>query len=738
MSMVTTPRTILCADWRTLPLAGDGRCLVEASAGTGKTWTIAVLYLRLLLDCAHSPRQIVVATFSIAAAQELRERIRARLLEASALLADFDSATPARDDDGARWLHARWSSMDASARSGDRNRLALALAELDLAPIGTLHSLCRKILAEHPFDSGSAFDPGEPIDSAELDGELREDLWRRLAQSDAGVLDTGDRAWFAAGEDALDAALKLVCRAGARVIQLDPEALARCMRPPHGKRIRDWAVQAVMQPRKRKLRDRLLQLADFIDAGNPDATLPTLAGEKFDPMLEEQLQPEALEAAQAHPTIDLVRHLLGLLKHREAPAMAAALARYRHDLLAAREQRLIARGQFTYDALIERALASLSGPAGAQLAGRLREAWPVALVDEFQDTDAQQFAILDRIYSDGSDSDGSAAQRGRLVMIGDPKQAIYGFRGGDVQAYLDASATATHTLQIATNFRSSTELVAALNELFDLAGPALSQTASAQIAYAPVIASGRRDTTPLTVKGIPVARPLTLHMSSAEKGESRENSLRACANQIAGMLDARDHRIGDELLQPGDIAVLLPRNNDVERLRVLLAARGVPCVGAGKGSVFATDIARDLQVLLYGVEHAADETLVRAALATRFFGLDVEALRDLLDQAETWQQHAQRFARWRQQWHADGVLAVIQSVVAENAAQLAVGRNVERMLTDPCVISASCCSSRANPATDRRVCSPGSPSSAAMKVKVKAMLRTNASCASNRMPNACS
>ncbi len=691
MKAAPIPCTIPCANWQTLPLAGDGRCLVEASAGTGKTWTIAVLYLRLLLECGHGPRQIVVATFSIAAAQELRERIRARLLEATSLITGFDSDAPVRDDDGARWLHMRWSSMDAFARIGDRNHLALALAELDLAPIGTLHRLCRRILAEHPFDSGTAFDPGEPIDSAELDRELRGDLWRRLAQSDARERDPGDLAWLQAGRKDLDAALKLAMRSGVSIREIDPGPVNDLMRAENAVAIRAFVGNGARFARSDSaLRSLLEELADFIEANDPDAQIPKRLKLGFPAPLEKQFKAADLENSRIDPVMLFAERALRLLPTASAPRKAAALTRYRRDLLAAREQRLLDRGQLTYDTLIDRALAALTGPEGASLAESLRKAWPVALVDEFQDTDAQQFAILDRIYSEDricsdhridGDAAAAAAQRGRLVMIGDPKQAIYGFRGGDVQAYLDASATATHTLQVTTNFRSSTELVGAFNALFDLAGPALGQGPSTQIAYAPVIASGKPDSKPLTVNGVRVQRPLALHVSDADKSD-RDDVLRACANHIAGILHARIHRLGEEILQPGDIAVLLPWNRDVERLRVLLAARGVPCVGAGKRSVFVTDIARELHVLLYGIEHAADETLVRAALATRLIGLEVEALRGLLDDAGAWQPHAQQFARWRLQWRAEGVLAVIQSVVAANASQLSASPDAERVLTD--------------------------------------------------------
>src|SRR5262249_1688127 len=151
------------AHWSELALAGGGRSLIEASAGTGKTWTISLLYLRLLLEQKLGPAQIVVTTFTDASAQELRGRIRARI---GCALDEAEHASAARvrvdgDDDGA-WLRSRWRSDGAAARA-DGNRLRLAQAELDRAPIGTLHSLCRRILADHPFESGSAFRLGNPV-----------------------------------------------------------------------------------------------------------------------------------------------------------------------------------------------------------------------------------------------------------------------------------------------------------------------------------------------------------------------------------------------------------------------------------------------------------------------------------------------------------------------------------------------------------------------------------------------
>src|SRR5690606_30981368 len=182
------------ANWRELPLTPGGRSLVEASAGTGKTWTIGVLWLRLLLEREEElgAERIVVTTFTEAAAQELRERLRRRLRDALALAAGHAPATP---DEGEAWLLSRW--QDEACRARDLRRLRLALADFDRAPIGTLHGLCQRILSEHPLESRQAFEPGEPASGKALLEELARDAWRVLRQGDdtplheAGLQDIG-------------------------------------------------------------------------------------------------------------------------------------------------------------------------------------------------------------------------------------------------------------------------------------------------------------------------------------------------------------------------------------------------------------------------------------------------------------------------------------------------------------------------------------------------------------------
>ncbi len=678
------------SDWIELPLQAGGRSLIEASAGTGKTWTIAVLYLRLLLEHGFSPKQIVVTTFTDAAAQELRERIRSRVLaaEQQAMQALEPQAKtpgamkiPTLDED---WLANRWRESsdgpdDSEKITADLNRLRLAAAELDLAPIGTLHSLCRKILTDYPFESGSTFDLGDMVSTGSIHAELIDDLWRRLGQSD-GELSAEDAAWWQAGRSSLSEHLRKAMAPGVSVGVVAEEAIRDLMQRHNAQMLRTWLGDGSQFTRANSaLRSRLTELASFIEAGDPIASPPHLAAVLADP-LQKHLKAQAIEEGSHAGILEFARQAEPVLDSLAYLSKGLALTRYRDELRARAQQRLAAAGQLTFDELIERVYRALP-PGGSVLADHLFEAWPVAMVDEFQDTDALQYAILDRIYRDHERAD-----RGRLVMIGDPKQAIYRFRGGDIDAYLEARDSATSTLTLDTNFRSSRQLVAAFNTFHARAGEILSSETTHRIRYQAVVASDRRDDEPYRVNGEICEEPLQFHYWASEDvppdAPSRvARALEACANQIVALLSG-GHTIGDKPVLPGDIAVLLPNNAQITTLRDLLSDRDVPCVSSAKSSVFGSDWARELQIVLYAAMHPRDEGAVRAALATRLGGKTYDQLRELRDRPDAWHLEASAFARLDHLWLTRGVLAVVQQVTADASTRLFTRGDSERVLTD--------------------------------------------------------
>lgn len=673
-------------DWRTLNLVAGGRSLIEASAGTGKTWTIAVLYLRLLLERGLSPRQIVVTTFTEAAAQELHERLRSKL-EWALLHADphtVPGAEPAADE---AWLRARWANVD-TRRNADVAHLRLALAEMDVAPINTLHGLCRRVLADYPFACGVTFALGDMVAGDTLLDEVTRDLWRRLQQGD--------------GSDALQV---LQREAGVELsLATLRTRLGMCLAP--GVTLDVLSAADIERMLPREWAPRLRALVD-------DASLftKTCALRNYWSALADVIDDHA-QVPPNHPVVKGLRNATALTgvsaagkQNAEVMAAAAFSARCAEDLDALREQplrrfwravadlarselhaRLQLRHQLTFDALLDKvgaALARESAGAGARpLADALCGAWPVALVDEFQDTDGQQYAILDAIYRDGAGD-----RRGRLVMIGDPKQAIYRFRGGDIHAYQRAAeqADADGRLRLDTNYRSSPALVAACNQFYASAGAVLSADTSQRIKYEPVHASNRCADQPYTIAGEPCAQPLQIHYLREAPGSAGARSalaLRVCANQIAAMLESGEQRIGGRPVMPSDIAVLLPTSRNISDLRELLAQRGVPCVSSSRTSVFQTDTARELQVVLYAVAHAGDLPALRGAAATRLWGDSFSQLQQRADDVASWQAVAQVFRQWHATWHERGIQAVVDQLTAHMAPRYLQTQGGERALTD--------------------------------------------------------
>ncbi|HEX5304488.1 MAG TPA: UvrD-helicase domain-containing protein, partial [Dyella sp.] len=662
-------------DWTRLQLAGDGRTLIEASAGTGKTWTIAALYLRLLLEQGLSPRAVVVTTFTDAAAQELRERLRAKLVWGEMAAADWQAGVAASVV-GADllWLQARWQDDPAQAER-DRLRLRLAQAELDLAPVGTLHSLCRRILTDYPFESGGGFQLGEMVASEALLDEWAADLWRRLQQGEVAVPEAP------ASLAALRRQLKAYLQPGVALWAPDAACLDAELPPARAGALDAFAAdKANFLPRKTALKNALQALAQWLrDRGEPPkvSVIANLLAAEAE--AHEQLSTDALSASATRELLAFATRAGRVLEYAAMADHVRAWQGWLAQVHAWREERLAARGQLSFDELIARVGSALARDDRA-LADRLHAAWPVALVDEFQDTDGQQYDILRAIYSDAG-----GAARGRLVMIGDPKQAIYRFRGGDIHTYLRAADGADQVLRLDTNHRSSRTLVAALNQFYAAVGDGLGADADGRIRVEPVKASGRRDDAPYTVDGAPVAQPLQLHAQPdypASVPERSRAALDACAQQIAALLADGRHRIGNRAVQPGDIAVLLPGNQDIVDLRARLQRLGVPCVGAGRSSVFALDVARELQILLYGIDHASDEGAVRAALATRLYGLSFHTLKALREQPEAWLDYEQQFQQWRARWQREGVLAVVRVLIERAAPALLAGDDGERMLTD--------------------------------------------------------
>ncbi|GAB3044827.1 UvrD-helicase domain-containing protein [Stenotrophomonas tumulicola] len=690
----------------TLPLHGVR--LIEASAGTGKTFTLATLFTRLVVEQGLRIGQVLAVTFTDAATQELRKRIRERLALAAQLVdrAPCDDDTP--DVILTRWVLQRHLGTGIESASALQRRLQVAADEIDLASIFTIHGFCSRVLREHALESGHTFDAPELLasDRALLE-ELAADLWRVHA-SDATAIDALARLWKSPENLAGDLSTLLkplpllppVAAVGpdpTAQLQAATEALAQGIRD-HGDAFFEALCVAVdekwlngasyklgwLQPLCTQLRDWALH----------DAPATVLDSERLPALLPDVLVARTNKAhAGRTPASPLQALLQDYLQARQARAdwLRTQAINFLHALRGQARQRLDAlkraRRVQTYDDLIDGVADAVSGPHGGALVRQLRAQYRIALVDEFQDTDDRQWGIFHRVFGDSQETR-EAGLEPALFLIGDPKQAIYGFRGGDIHTYLEAKREADVAPALDRNFRSRPAVLRALQALYGNAGP--TAFLDDDIQFEPVAAGNVRRDDDFLRDGTP-APGLTVRVLRNEAGRpfnadpSRELACAACVADIHQvLLDARAGRaqLRGRAVQPGDIAVLVRSHREATLVQRGLAAVGIPAVAAGKQSLFATSEAQDLRALLLALLQPADEGRLRAALATVLLGQDAAAIAGMERDGDVQRGYQAQLLQWRERWNRGGPFAVIADACAGEAERLLALVDGERRLTN--------------------------------------------------------
>ena len=558
-----------------------GMTLLQASAGTGKTFTIAALTTRYVAEGILPIDRLLVITFTRMATGELRERVRERLVRAFEGLVDvLGGAGPgAHPDDEVVSLLAQGTTAEIEAR---RDRLGKAIADFDAATIETTHGFCLQVL----YGLGTAGDVDREVtlveDVSDLMEEVVDDLYLR----------------------------KFATR---------PNPL-------------------------KFTREAAMEIAKFV-LGHPDADIVP-----------------PLSDAQDEPSI----------RRRFAKAV--------RDEMKERKQTLKI---LTYDDVLLRLRDTLVDPVRGPVAcARLRERYDVVLVDEFQDTDPVQWEIMHRAFGLGGAT---------LVLIGDPKQAIYAFRGADVHAYLMASKVVQSEWTLDVNWRSDQGLLEAYDALF----------ADAQLGYEDItyrrIRAAEAHQNP-RLEGAPVSAPLRFRMVHGEDGlvpltpskrqpragDARSAIARDLAADVVALLEAQPElvstrRDGTEAcrapLDPGDIAVLVRANSHATLVRDALLAVGVPAVIGGAGSVFATEPAQEWLRLLEALERPTARDRASLVALTRFVGWSAEEVAGAGEAA--WEDLHWSLHQWAALLRDQGVASLYETVCSARGVP---GRVLERPL----------------------------------------------------------
>lgn len=674
----------------TLPLRGER--LIEASAGTGKTFTIGLLYLRLLLglggpDAYSRPlsvEEILVVTFTEAATAELRGRIRANIHELRLACIRGVSRNP--------MLMQLLSEMPQPAEAA--SLLLAAERQMDEAAIFTIHGFCQRMLNLNAFESGMLFEQQLIEDEQQLLRQATADFWRRhcypLSLDIARVIVSEWR-----GPEQLLATLRPWLQGEAPNLRLPPGDAETLSTRHHDNLTRIDAMKAQWRGvgeevlslvgqsdvDKRSYSSKNLpvwvsKVSLWAQSETGDYQVPPELARFGQQMLDEKTKKGSPPQHALFAAIDTF--LAQPISLRDL-VIARALVEVRTAVRKEKRQQAL----LGFDDLLSRLDDALQQPGGEQLAQAIRQRFPVALIDEFQDTDPLQYRIFRTLYINQPEH--------ALLLIGDPKQAIYAFRGADIFTYIRARNEVQAHYTLDTNWRSSPAMVESVNQLFSrLESPFLFEAIPFQ-----------------SVQFAPPNQKLSLSIDQQEQaalrfwlqpgagcsvGEYQQAMAQQCAADISHWLQAGQQQrallgtaSAQRPVEASDITVLVRSRNEANLIRESLNQLGIPSVYlSNRDSVYTTPEAHELLWLLQAVLAPEQERMLRTALATSLFAFDAAQL-DALDQdARGWDELVDTFARWQLLWQQRGVLPMLRQLMQERqlAENLLASENGERRLTD--------------------------------------------------------
>ena len=721
-------------DIRTFPLHGSR--LIEASAGTGKTFTIALLYARLILQhgdtaafsSALTPEEILVVTFTDAATQELKDRIRARLADAARCFIN-------PGDDCDEILNQLRADYDVSLWPQCARLLSTAAQSMDQAAVSTIHGWCYRMLREHAFDSGSLFQQTLITNQQDIYAELIRDYWRQHFYALPAAIAHLIYNDFGSPEDLLQSVRPLINKtnttltyAGEPLPEVTDLHQALAGYAEQAQRLNELenrarGAWAASQNELEDLLDELqaaLNKVSYAEAKSPEGfaglkqSLANWAqGSEAPPRMtrfaQDRWKLSGGKKAPAQPQHLALAAIGNWIAETEAAAdcigpdlRAVVLSHARRWLESALHRRLQEKAELGFDDLLLQLDRALQGPLGNKLAAQIRRDYPVAMIDEFQDTDPLQYRIFDKIYQ-LSDNRNDCA----LVLIGDPKQAIYSFRNADIYTYLAARrATTGRHYNLGVNYRSTRGVVDGINYLF---GQAEAFAAGAfrfkqgdqnPLPFLPVAARGRDESLIIRDKEAPA---ITFwHLGSVDDDDAYGDQIdtiaitrfRAaiaarCVSENAGWL--QDAKTGFSSaadfvrLRPNDIAILVRGRGEANEIRDALHARGLSSVYlSDRESVFASVEAADVLRWLRACAEPGDERKLRAALATTSLDLPLQRLEFLNRDELAWETETELFRQLHQLWQRQGVLPMLRQLMQAHALPQRLGHQADghRRLTN--------------------------------------------------------
>ncbi|MCO6556182.1 MAG: exodeoxyribonuclease V subunit beta [Gilliamella sp.] len=673
-----------------LPLTG--RTLIEASAGTGKTYSLAFIYLRLLLGIGQNsyPRplnvnEILVVTFTKAATQELRSRIRQNIQELRIGLLQGHHKDP---------IYQQLIEL-IDDRKFAVQQLTIAQQSMDDAAIYTIHSFCQRILTSHAFESGVLFEQKLISDEYELKLRVTQDFWRHyFTPLDKPLAYLVLATW----QDPTALLKDITPYLGldfnnAGKVNLDISTTIKLFHQQSYEKIenikKSWLalseklVEIIIQSgvskqsySSRNLPNWVIKVSAWANSKTRTFELPNeLEKFKQSVLIEKTKEGKSVPCHSFFEQIDDLYKQPFDLRNQILMDIVSVIQKGIYN-------EKLKNGEMSFDDLIWQLNRALKAKAGDRLAQSIASKYCVALIDEFQDTDPAQYQIFDRIY------DRNKLDRG-LLFIGDPKQAIYSFRGADIFTYLKAKqSTGENSFTMDVNHRSSASMVKAVNQLFsNCDNPFIFN----DIPFLPMEAAKRNQQKSLQINNQEVSAlaAYLLPDDIATNSDYQEHMASCCATQIVTLLSNSSMLIDSENEQrpvtTADIAILVRNGREAEVIQQKLTHCGVKSVYlSNNSSVFSSNEAKDVLSLLQAVLMPENETMLKLALMTSLLGQTMTDLEQITDDQDKWESLVEEFKQYQAIWQYYGVLVMLRRMMKKRhlAENILACQDGERTLTN--------------------------------------------------------
>jgi len=695
-----TNNDFLPLDLINCPLSGTN--LIEASAGTGKTYTICALYARLIIEKDRNVSDILVVTFTEAATEELRDRIRKMLHDFyvvySNCLKNDDHAIPT-EDSLMKEIITHFPPNQKRVQ-----RLEMAIRNFDEAAIYTIHGFCHRILQEHAFESGVIFDAELMTDASDLIQEISDDFFRkyfyeanplfiRYAQQTKHTPEIL-REWvhYVISNPFVQLTPKIERPSDEKLVHLENH-FNHCFHQLKTVFEKEFStVEKILLTDKglnrNKYRPTSIQkwikklsaiLSDSPISGFPDKNLVNLQAKNIKESIKKGYRPPEHSFFDDYEAyVDAYEDLEHAYQLKLAYIKRQWLKTAHASLFDKKKNRQIQ----TFDDLLYYVHQAINDNPHSHLARSIRQTYHAALIDEFQDTDPIQYSIFNTIFNHPDTV---------LYLIGDPKQAIYSFRGADLFAYLKGVDHADHRYTLRQNWRSSPILLKAINTLFSNHPDIFVYKQMKYQQVSPALSDSYLCITSQQNPEIPFQ---LLYINSTDesgkkisKDKAQEIICEKVSFHISKLLELGkigQASINGQHIQPGDIAILVRKNKEAKSIHRSLQKIGIPGVVYSQERVWKSPICRDLSYVLRAIADYQNEQYLKGALTSSIIGITADELFELIDDTNQWNEWIERFQHYNDIWLKKGFMVMFRFLLVKEKvrSRLLSMDNGERLLTD--------------------------------------------------------